>query len=100
MSATQVTPDSAGCNEPGSPGALPDGTEFIVSFCTDSGVSLPHEGPLEMGVEIHFPKHLVEPAVALVCLPGGTAHRLPGPRRSSSHDFSAGGRKRGIRKAR
>jgi pimeloyl-ACP methyl ester carboxylesterase len=76
VTATQAMADSPGGNEAGTPGALPDGTEFIVSFCTASGIRLPdEEDRLEMGVEIHFPKHLVDPAVALVCLPGGTANR-------------------------
>jgi pimeloyl-ACP methyl ester carboxylesterase len=90
VSATQVTADSPGYNESGTPRALPDGTGFIVSFCTDSGVRLPDEGRLEMGVEIHFPKHLVEPAVVLVCLPGGTANRrFFDLRPPQSHDIAS-----------
>jgi pimeloyl-ACP methyl ester carboxylesterase len=67
--------DSPDCNEQGTIGALPDGTASLDSFRTDSGISFPGEGRLEMAVEIHFPKHLVEPAVTLVCLPGGGTNR-------------------------
>jgi pimeloyl-ACP methyl ester carboxylesterase len=67
----------------------PDGTGFVHSFLTDSGVALPGEGRLEMAVDIHFPKQLVEPAVMLVCLPGGGISRryfdLQSP---ESHDVS------------
>lgn len=77
MSATKGTAAgvSPGCNEQGIIAPLPDGTGFLDSFHTDSGISLPGEGRLEMAVEIHFPKHLVPPAVTLVCLPGGGANR-------------------------
>jgi pimeloyl-ACP methyl ester carboxylesterase len=77
VSATKgaAATDSPGCNEQRTIGALPDGDGALGSFRTDSGISLPGEGRLEMGVEIHFPRHLVEPAVMLVCLPGGGTNR-------------------------
>jgi pimeloyl-ACP methyl ester carboxylesterase len=82
--------DSPGCNEQGSGGVLPDGTGSVHSFRADSGISLPDEGCLEMAVEIHFPKQLLEPAVMLVCLPGGGTNRhffdLQPP--ASQHDES------------
>ncbi|HEY3654381.1 MAG TPA: alpha/beta fold hydrolase [Steroidobacteraceae bacterium] len=55
--------------------AWPDGTASIDGFLTDSGISLPDEGRLDMAVEIHFPRRLIEPAVILACLPGGGASR-------------------------
>jgi alpha-beta hydrolase superfamily lysophospholipase len=56
-------------------GACPDGTAFVDSFCTDSGVSLPDEGRLDMAIEIHFPHRVIEPKVILACLPGGAMSR-------------------------
>jgi pimeloyl-ACP methyl ester carboxylesterase len=56
-------------------GALPDGTASVVSFRTDSGIRLPGEDRLNMAVDLHFPKELAQPAIALICLPGGSVNR-------------------------
>jgi len=55
--------------------ALPDGTAASDGFHADSGISLPGEGRLDMALEIQFPEHLAQPAVLLVCLPGGNMNR-------------------------
>jgi pimeloyl-ACP methyl ester carboxylesterase len=52
-----------------------DGTASVRNIRADSGISLPGEDRLEMAVDIHFPKQLLEPAVMLVCLPGGGINR-------------------------
>jgi pimeloyl-ACP methyl ester carboxylesterase len=67
--------DAASGVGPRASGSWPSGTASIDSFRTDSGISLPDEGQLDMNVEIHFPQHLAEPAVLLVCLPGGGMSR-------------------------
>jgi pimeloyl-ACP methyl ester carboxylesterase len=67
--------DSLGSDGQESIGVAADGTGSVHSFRTDSGILLPGEGPLEMTVDIHFPRQLVEPAVMLVCLPGGGINR-------------------------
>jgi pimeloyl-ACP methyl ester carboxylesterase len=75
--STGVAATAAGSSWGGQPvvDAWPDGTASIDSFLTDSGISLPDEGRLDMGVEIHFPQRLIEPAVVLACLPGGGTSR-------------------------
>jgi pimeloyl-ACP methyl ester carboxylesterase len=77
VSATTGTAATAspGPEGQGTVGRGPDGTRFVHSFRTDSGVAFPGEGRLEMAVDIHFPKQLVEPAAMLVCLPGGGISR-------------------------
>lgn len=72
--------------------AWPGGTASVDSFLSDSGISLPDEGRLDMAVEIHFPQRLIEPAVILTCLPGGGASRrffdLEPPRQDGPRDAS------------
>jgi pimeloyl-ACP methyl ester carboxylesterase len=86
--------DSLGSDEQESVGVPPDSTVSVLSFRTDSGISLPGEGPLEMAVDIHFPRQLVEPAVMLVCLPGGGTNRCffdlqpPESQRDGSFSFA------------
>jgi pimeloyl-ACP methyl ester carboxylesterase len=63
------------CSDGETVGVSPDGTGLVHSFRAASGISLPGEGRLEMAVDIHFPKQLIEPAVMLVCLPGGGMNR-------------------------
>jgi pimeloyl-ACP methyl ester carboxylesterase len=74
--STGATTTADGSNRGGQcADAWPDGTASIDTFLTDSGISLPDEGRLDMAVEIHFPQRLIEPAVLLACLPGGGAGR-------------------------
>jgi pimeloyl-ACP methyl ester carboxylesterase len=86
--------DSLGPVGQGIIGVAADGTGSLHSFRTDSGISLPGEGPLEMAVDIHFPRQLVEPAVMLVCLPGGGTNRCffdlqpPESQRDGSFSFA------------
>jgi pimeloyl-ACP methyl ester carboxylesterase len=73
---TGVTTTADGSNRGGQRADVwPDGTASIDTFLTDSGISLPDEGRLDMAVEIHFPQRLIEPAVVLACLPGGGTSR-------------------------
>ena len=75
MSTQATTPADSECGGAPVDGAWPDGSASVDTFLTDSGLSLPDEGRLNMAVTIHFPRHRVEPAVLLVCLPGGGMNR-------------------------
>ena len=75
--STKVTTAAVGVCGGGPPAAdaSPDGSASVDTFLTDSGLSLPDEGRLDMAVAVHFPQRLIEPAVLLVCLPGGGMNR-------------------------
>jgi pimeloyl-ACP methyl ester carboxylesterase len=77
VTSTEVTTtaDSSSSGGQRALGAWPDGTASVDGLRTDSGISLPDEGRLDMAMEIHYPRRLIEPAVLLACLPGGGMSR-------------------------
>jgi pimeloyl-ACP methyl ester carboxylesterase len=80
-----------GSNHTGS--VLPDGVGAQMSLRMNSGLLLPGEAPLQVAGELFFPRVLIEPAVLLICLPGGAMNRrffdlLPPPGDSGMQDAS------------